>query len=824
MIRINLLPRPGLPIRREQPSTIGLSRRSVEHWVTSLGGLHDPRLFALEIKPAGSHLTGLKLELIGNLRAENRFSEEDLTLLEKAFDLMVGFHKDGSLPHGEKVVIHLLGVAKTLLSSGGDARLAAAAFLSLMPIADLQKAGIDADVLAAIQAKNTARSFLFVPLDENTVNEREAKYVAKMCLMHQSDPKIWLLEAADCFVTLTASDLIDKIVASRAYHVLPIILRWFESEDLALNLENIALMRLDPKEHARIEGLITDANKMGRKKALDHLKLLTELLSLDIEDWIGHRVEVDVKSVASALKKLRRGEALTDPARFRYIIKEESETDEAAKTRNRHLCKDVAEWIIVNMSEFGYLLDAEEMIKNYLGYVEFGDKNIDLGPKANGYESIHLHFVGPEGERIMVQVRTEAMHEHAEIGPSSHGRAFKLEGFVDGLSVGGANETRSALIAEGRRYGRFNGKIYRIVPFQPGKVPILLDLAFAAGPNYGLHCPEFVEVERIDPDTGQIVKLKLSAFSPLQNGDRISFDPVKTQLCSSTRLNKVASLYAMTVISLAQDGNLDETTGEERTSEAAERGKLLLGAVLSDEEAALRSRLANILKKDGQSGLPINLLCSLERVAKAKGLANEDALRLAIAKTRDRELLLDSVRAALLSSSSAAAYQIDGNNAQLWLLVYSMPGVSRALAKLLRSSGLKIIGLESTPLKDSSSLVKVRVRSKRKNEIEKNILSFLTVAQDLYQNLKAPTVTIERTPMTIEFSYTRLSLDLIFAVSDFLFKQRANITSSSFPPMLERKGRCRLKIEIPKQNADEFRRRLAAESKRFKRISDFVLY
>ncbi|MBI4183801.1 MAG: bifunctional (p)ppGpp synthetase/guanosine-3',5'-bis(diphosphate) 3'-pyrophosphohydrolase [Proteobacteria bacterium] len=89
--------------------------------------------------------------------------------------------------------------------------------------------------------------------------------------------------------------------------------------------------------------------------------------------------------------------------------------------------KNVAFEQLSDIMAFRCIVDSIEDCYRVLGTIHStysvvpgGFKDYISTPKPNGYRSVHTRVYGPEGHRIEVQIRTQEMHEVAEMGVAAH--------------------------------------------------------------------------------------------------------------------------------------------------------------------------------------------------------------------------------------------------------------------------------------------------------------------------------------------------------------------------------------------------------------------
>jgi GTP pyrophosphokinase len=155
-------------------------------------------------------------------------------------------------------------------------------------------------------------------------------------------------------------------------------------------------------------------------------------------------------------------------------------------------------------------------------------------PKDNLYQSLHTAVIGPGGKTLEVQIRTEEMHRHAELGVAAHwrykeaGKATRADSSFDDkiawlrqLLAWRDEVADSGTWAEKTRRVALDDTIYvvtpqgRVVDLPKGATPV--DFAYALHTDLGHRC----RGAKVD---GRIAPLD----TPLKSGQRVEISVAKT--------------------------------------------------------------------------------------------------------------------------------------------------------------------------------------------------------------------------------------------------------------------------------------------------------
>lgn len=152
--------------------------------------------------------------------------------------------------------------------------------------------------------------------------------------------------------------------------------------------------------------------------------------------------------------------------------------------------------------------------------------------KANNYQSLHTTVIGPDAERVEIQIRTGQMHEIAERGIAAHWN-YKEGGAADSVGINKFNWLKDLVMAhqqtndaseflESVKTELFESEIYVFTPkgdvFELPEGASPLDLAYTIHTDLG-HMTIGAKVD------GKIVPLR----HPLKNGDTVEILSSKTQ-------------------------------------------------------------------------------------------------------------------------------------------------------------------------------------------------------------------------------------------------------------------------------------------------------
>ncbi|HWI81549.1 bifunctional (p)ppGpp synthetase/guanosine-3',5'-bis(diphosphate) 3'-pyrophosphohydrolase [Ramlibacter sp.] len=422
-----------------------------------------------------------------------------------------------TLATGENTLAHADAVASILKAMGGSEAMQAASYL----VYACQHLNKPQEVIAKAFGESYAtlavETTKLVRIQQQTRDAGEAgrllddpkaqtEIVRKMLLAFSRDLRVVMLRLASRLQTLrwhaAGKTSAPPSVAREALNVFAPLANRLGIWQLKWEMEDLAFRFLEPDTYKLVARLL-DEKRAEREEYVEQLRARLER-ELDAQG-IKASVFGRPKHIYSIVKKMR-GKSLDfdqvfDIRALRVIVPDVKD------------CYAALSWVHQQFTP------VEDEFDDYIAK-----------PKPNGYQSLHTVVREASGKAVEIQIRTRAMHEHAEHGVAAHW-AYKEAGAKGyaGVSASGEYDAKIAVLRQllawerdlaGTARGLFEDRIYVLTPdaaiveLPQGATPV--DFAYSVHTNLGHRC----RGARVD---GAMVPLN----TPLQNGQTVEIVTVK---------------------------------------------------------------------------------------------------------------------------------------------------------------------------------------------------------------------------------------------------------------------------------------------------------
>ena len=429
------------------------------------------------------------------------------------------------LDTGENTLAHADAVVGILRSMGGSQAMQAAIYLVHAsqhlnkPLEVISKAfgnnfatlALETNKLVDVQRQARTASAKSQPTDNSA---EQSENVRKMLLAFSRDLRVVMLRLASRLQTLrhyAASKQTPPIsLAHESLHVFAPLANRLGIWQLKWEMEDLAFRFLEPDVYKQV------ARQLDEKRTLREgfMESLRSQLQRDLnQQGIAALVQGRPKHIYSIVKKMR-GKSLG----FEQVF-------------DIRAMRVIASDLKACYAALGFVHANFTPVQG-----EFDD--YIAKPKANGYQSLHTVVRDAGGRAIEIQIRTQAMHEHAEHGVAAHW-AYKEAGTKGyaGVSASGEYDAKIAVLRQllawqsdlagpiaakalGTEQGLFEDRIYVLTPeaavLDLPRGATAVDFAYSLHTNLGHRC----RGARLD---GVMVPLN----TPLRNGQTVEVITVK---------------------------------------------------------------------------------------------------------------------------------------------------------------------------------------------------------------------------------------------------------------------------------------------------------
>jgi GTP diphosphokinase / guanosine-3',5'-bis(diphosphate) 3'-diphosphatase len=400
---------------------------------------------------------------------------------------------------------------------------------------------------------------------------KQAENFRKLMLAMSEDIRVLLVKLADRLHNMRTLQFVKdaekrRRIAQETVDVYAPLAGRIGMQNLREELEDLAFAELEPEARDSILTRLARLDaQSGERIGRIANRIKKELAKHGIEAAVHGRAKRPWSIWRKLKDKQLNFEALSDIFGFRVIVKTEEDCYRALGVLHTN-------WHMI-----------PERFKDFVS-----------NPKLNGYRSIHTTVIGPERQRVEVQIRTEQMHDVAERGVAAHWRyrenveerdpaaanAYKwLRDMVELLEKGDSAEE----FLEHSRLHLYQDQVFCFTPkgelisLPRGATPI--DFAYAVHTDLG-HSTVGAKVN------GMHVPL----HTPLKNGDQVEI--------IRTREGSPSPLWEQFAVTGHARAEIRRFLRHARRDEHAKLGRKIIEKSFADESVELTQKaIAEVAKK-----------------------------------------------------------------------------------------------------------------------------------------------------------------------------------------------------------------------------------
>jgi len=334
-------------------------------------------------------------DLINKVKNYNRFF--NLETLTKAYNFALNAHKNQKRDSGDPYLSHPVEVANILTELKLDSATIATGLLhdtiedtkATYKIVEKEFGKEVADLVDGVTKISE--------LEGKIIENSKAENIRKLILATSKDIRVLLVKIADRLHNMRtldsiASDERKKRIARETMEIYAPLANRMGMNHIRDELEDLSFEKLNPQARK----LVVDRLSLNKKiREITFSEISLKFFNLLKENNIDAKIVGREKTPFSIWRKMQSKrvslEQLTDINGFRVIV------------NDIYACYKV---LGIFHSKWSAI---PGKFKDYIST-----------PKINNYKSIHTSVIGPNKERVEIQIRTQKMHDFAERGVASH--------------------------------------------------------------------------------------------------------------------------------------------------------------------------------------------------------------------------------------------------------------------------------------------------------------------------------------------------------------------------------------------------------------------